>query len=72
MKSEACLGLFLNAALNTFMNDPPDDDFQCGYLVALIEVADALNPPALDPQAVIDARRLLVRERAVAAYMENA
>lgn len=72
MKSEACLGYALNDMLGTFLNDPPTDDFQCGYLVALLEVCDALNPPGLNSQTVIDARRLLVRQRVVAAYMENA
>lgn len=67
------LGYWLNDAFAAFLNDPPDHDFQCGYLVALLTLADELKPAGLNPQTLADARRLLVRPHdVIAAYQENA
>lgn len=35
---DAKAGRYLQAALFSFLNDPPDSLFQCGYLAALLAV----------------------------------
>lgn len=55
------------AMLAGFIHDPPDSEYQCGFLGALLVIAnEALGIPFTDP--VWDAANLLLSGNADAAY----